>query len=60
MAAQSLEYARLNKLSGLPVDNVFVYARLRAVLERGQGLVAELGQVSACALARVGEQVAKE
>ena len=61
MAAQSLEDARfLLELECLAVDDVLVYARLRAVLECREGLVAELGEVSACPLARVWEQVAKE
>lgn len=42
------------------MENVSVDARLCTMLERGECLVAELGEMRACALVRVREEVAKE
>jgi hypothetical protein len=50
----------LLKLEGLAIDNVFIYAGLRVVFQRGKGLVAELGEAVAGACSCPREEEAEE
>jgi hypothetical protein len=50
----------LLKLERLAIDNVFIYAGLRVVFQRGEGLVAEFGEAVAGACSCPREEEAEE
>lgn len=61
VALQALDNGRLApELLGLAIDEIAVYARLGAVLERGKRVVAELGEVKTRAGTSPGKQEADD